>query len=105
MHFCADSSGVFQTRMVWRLSPLLQVDVELLKGVRARPGDPSGTSVGTDRFVLPLQPEKTPQLLSEGARASQLAEPDLAKDDVPASELQTDRDDDSGDLTAGAASS
>ena len=100
-----DSSGVFKTRTVRRLSPSLQVDVELLKGVRARPWDPSGTSVETDRFVLPLQPEQPLGLSSEGAQASKPAEPNLAQDDVPASELQPDRDDDSGDLTAGAASS
>ena len=56
MHFCADGSGVCKARTVRRLSPSLQVDVELLKGARARPWDPSGTSVETDRFVL-LQSE------------------------------------------------
>ena len=66
MRCCADGSGVFKRRTVRRLSPSFQVDVEILKGVRARPWDPSGISVEADRFVLPLQPEQPPGLSSEG---------------------------------------
>ena len=46
-----------------------------------------------------------PELLSEGAKAAAPADTDLAKDDVPEAELQTARVGNSGDLTAGAASS
>ena len=60
----------------------------------------SGTSVETDRFVLPLQSEHPPGRSSE---VSQPAEPDSAQDDAPGSELQNKRVDDSGDLTAEAA--
>ena len=56
IHFRAGSSGVFKTRTVRRLSPSLQVDVDL----------------------LPLQPEQPPGLSSEGATASQPDEPNLA---------------------------
>ena len=56
-------------------------------------------------LILFLQPEQPPGLSSEGAKVSQPAEPNLAQDGAPGSELQTERVDDSGDLTAEAASS
>ena len=85
MHFCADSSGVLKTRTVsW--DPSGRVELRLIRIA----------------LYFLFSQSNLQDFPSEGAQAS---EPNLAQDDVPASELQTDRDDDSGDLTAGAASS
>ena len=100
MHFCADVSCVYKTRTVRRLSPSMQTDVALLKSIRARPWDNSGSKIETDSFILPSIPA-VPGLASEGAN---LPDADVLEADTsePLADAQGELDveNPSGDLPA-----
>ena len=100
MRFCADATGVYKTRTVRRLSPSMQTDVALLKSIRARPWDASGSKVETDSFILPCIPA-VPGLASEGAN---LPDTDVLAADTsePLADAQGELDveNPSGDLPA-----